>query len=449
MRTILVAVLIGLVHMTLALFFASETPYRTEGRLMGSYSAPGVHAEIKDIGAPDERAHANFIQHVIDGKGLPVFKAGDPNLYESYQSHQAPAYYLVSAVWAKIVGVNDVSKPEAIRLRWLNAVIGATTIVGVFFLAFWGFGRKDVACGAAVFAALLPMLCALDGAITNDPMLYATVTWTLAFMAKGMTQGWNWRLALLVGLLMGLAFNTKTTSLSLVPVLFAACFLGQRMSVKFAAGALGLAIVLALPWWIRNSHLYGDPFALNVFVQGFHTPRPQDIIPGLPGGAFEYWTSWFGWWTTRSFFGAFGYMDIFLNSTGVPIPSARSGDTEILYRVMLLVFLLLALGWILSLGKADWKGAKAINVLNGVFLFVILATFLRFNLTYFQAQGRYVIPAIGPIACGVGVGLCVWSKDKWKLAVAALGVAMLGLNVYALNRLPEEFAKRITIVAPD
>ena len=439
MRTYLFAALIALLHLILAVTYANITPYRTPGILMGSFSAPGIHQAVPDIGNPDERAHEAYVQSLLEGKGFPVFKAGDG---VGYENHQPPTYYLLAAGFAKLVGASDITQPEGSRIRWLNGLVGAGTVLGVFTCALWGFKRDDVAITATLFAALLPMLCALDGAVSNDPLLYCMMTWTLAFIIRAVTDGWTWKLAVTIGVLTGLSLLTKTTALSLFPTVFIVGFLGKRAPFVQVVAALGVGLLVAAPWLFRNQSLYGDPFAMSAFVGGFSNPRPQDIIPGLPGGAFEYWTSWFGWWTTRSFFGAFGYMDIFLNSTGVPRPSPRSGDTEILYRILLLAFVLLTLGWVMSLKKPVWKEHSSVHIVNGIFLALVLVLFLRFNLSYFQAQGRYVIPAIGPIACGIGVGLSFWAKDRWKVGAAALLVAMLGLNLYTINRLPGEFDLR-------
>jgi len=327
----------------------------------------------------------------------------------------------------------------------MNALVGFGTILGVYFLALWGFKDTKVALGAACFAAFLPMMCALDGAISNDPLLFCGITWTLALLAHAIQEGWNWKNAVWIGIVAGITLNTKTTALVVLPTIFVGAFLGKRPTSGMVFAVFGIAVALAIPWWIRNNHVYGDAFALKAFVTGFDNPHPQDIIPSLPGGAFEYWTSWFGWWTIRSFFGTFGYMDIFLNSSGLAFPPARMGDTEILYRLLLVGFLAVSVGFLASLKKEEWKEAKPIHILNFIALFLVLALYLRFNLTYFQAQGRYVLPAIGPIACGVAVGVSYLSKTRKEVGVAILAAVLLSLNIYALGRLPAEFEARTNV----
>jgi hypothetical protein len=70
---------------------------------------------------------------------------------------------------------------------------------------------------------------------------------------------------------------------------------------------------------------------------------------------------------------------------------------------------------------------------------------LQFNMTYFQAQGRYLYPAIGPIALALSIGCFVLLKERGKVAVAVLAGIILLVNVYAIAKLPSEFGKRTGI----
>src|SRR5579862_7909840 len=138
------ALVIAVVHAGLAAVYAAETPYRTPGRLLINGGA-----RVVDVGAPDERQHANYVQDLLDGKGFPVLRPGVLDAGEHIEDHQPPLYYLAAAGIAKTIGVTDVGDPAALRIRWLNAFIGGGTVLGVFYLGLWGLGRPDVALGAA------------------------------------------------------------------------------------------------------------------------------------------------------------------------------------------------------------------------------------------------------------------------------------------------------------
>ncbi len=445
----LLAVLLAALHAVLAVVYAGETPYRTPGILL-SYG----HFPAPDIGAPDERQHANYIQTLLDGKGFPVFKPGGPDVAEHYEDHQPPLYYLAAAGFAKLVGVSDDGEQIAFKIRWLKAILCAGTIIVIFFLGLWGLGRADAALGAAAIAAALPMNCALSGAISNDPLLFMICTWTLAICALGIRQGWTMKLAIFAGVLVGLGLLTKTTAIGLLPIILLAIALPQKKRPTWGmvgAAAAGL-VLLTAPWLIRNSSLYGDPLALKAFNSAFTQSRQKaDSIAQIQaenpeGGNYEmiYWRDWVGWWTARSFFGVFGYMDVWMNETGSPY-QGRTPAPNMAYRVFLAIGLLLFLAWIASFFQGEWKDARAAQVLNAAFLAIVVLLFIRFNLQYFQAQGRYLYPAIGPIALALSVGCFVLLKDRGKIAVAVFAVGLLLFNVFSMAKLPSEFERRTSI----
>ena len=71
--------------------FNDATPYRTAGALMTQRNPEtGQPATAPDIGAPDERQHANYVARMARGEGPAVLDQIDPDLYVNYQAHQAP-----------------------------------------------------------------------------------------------------------------------------------------------------------------------------------------------------------------------------------------------------------------------------------------------------------------------------------------------------------------------
>lgn len=436
----LFALVIAAVHAILAFVYAGSTPYRTPGVLMIQRQAP-----IADIGAPDERQHANYVQTLLNGEGFPVLKPGRPDAGEHIEDHQPPLYYVLTAGAAKVLGVSDVDDQSASRLRWLNVLIGSATVLGVFYLGLWGLGRADVALGAAAITAALPMNCALSGAVSNDPLLFSICTWTLALCAKAMRQGWSIGLAVGVGALTGFGILTKTTAVGLLPILLLAVLLPQKKRPSWqmiGLAALSVALI-AGPWLVRNQNVYGDPLAMGAFREQFTgTAQAKDMIAGL--GAATYWTDFVAWWTGRSFFGVFGYMDIWLTESGGPYGATetRPGPPNTVYRLLIGISLALVLAWIGSFFKADWKESRSVQILNAAFLVIVVLLFVMFNMTYFQGQGRYLYPAIGPIAIAMSAGCFVLLKEGGKVAVAVLAGILLLVNVYAIAKLPSEFDKR-------
>src|SRR5256885_1900149 len=159
---------LALLHLVFAITYATITPYRTPGYLAVMKTNPW--SAVPDIGAPDERQPANYIINILKEGSLPVYRVmvSDPNhpgqmvrnpqLQELYEGHQAPLYYLAAAGYAKLVGLDaeSATDPQAgLKLRYLNGLIGALNVAGVFFLALWGVRRRDIAFLAAAITALL------------------------------------------------------------------------------------------------------------------------------------------------------------------------------------------------------------------------------------------------------------------------------------------------------
>ncbi len=446
---LLAAVVIA--HIVLAIIYATITPYRTAGRL--SYQGWQL---VPDIGAPDERQHANYVIGLLAGNGLPIYRINvpdpahpgqeirNPELGEIYEDHQAPLFYILDAGFGKLIGADEISAldPEqGFKLRYLNALFGALTIVGVFFLGLWGLRRLDIAVLAAGITALLPMNLALSGAITNDPMLFAVCTWFLAVCAKAIREGWTWKLAIVAGAILGVGLETKDTALALYPIAIAA-FLLRKPAKGQSVSTFAISLLLGAPFWIRNQFLYGDPLGLKSFKELFAGALPASTWI-QSDGFVGYWVNWVGWWTARSFFGAFSYMDIFLNERGTPYTGPGAPNT--LYRLLIGLACFGILGFVLA--SLRDKSHRRVHLMNGIFLFLITLFFIRYNISYFQGQARYFYPAIGPISLGLAIGAYYWAKSKKWLVAGGICVLLLMLNVYAIVRLPTEFARRINSIS--
>jgi 4-amino-4-deoxy-L-arabinose transferase-like glycosyltransferase len=435
MRTAPALLLLVSAYLVLCAVYTVQTPYRQAGTLLHQ-----AGLSVPDIGAPDERQHANYVQHLLDGKGFPVLKPGSPELGETYQSHQPPLYYLLAAGWAKLTAAEPTSPETGGRVRYLNLLIGALTLLGVFMAAKWGLGREDVALAAVAFTGLMPMFVALHAAVSNDPLLFLTCTWTLALCAKGVRFGWDWRTAVLCGVCAGLGLLTKTTALALLPTLLVALIASRvwspaRPPIGTWAAVLLIPVLVSLPWMLRNHGLYGDPLAISAFNAAFKGSPSASAFVAVYGG-YAYWVDWVGWWTARSFVGVFGYMDLFFLDSRDPVPSATA------YRLVLAFLAAPAVAWFASLRSGLDGPSRAMTVTNAVLLAVVVALFVRFNMQYFQGQARYLYPAIGPISVGLGSGLChlLGRHKQWSWLVAAGFLACV--QVLALMTLSGGFGPR-------
>jgi len=436
-------IVILLAFCSLAVGYVFSTPYRTEGRLIFQQGSS------KDIGAPDERQHANYVKRLMEGKGLPVLDPQDPELYENYQAHQPPLYYFLAAGFSIVTGADPTDPQSGAKLRFLSVILGMATLAGIYFLVKWADGRDEVAW-AAMTLGLMPMFLGLNSAVSNDPLLYAAIAWSSALAVKAMKQGGSWRDMAVLGLVVAAAFASKTTSLALIPVLLTALTLtwrhdkGQKIVI---GGGLLLALILASPVWLRNMNLYGDPFALRVFQASFTgSAQASTFIESI--GAIGYWTQWVAWWTVRSLIGVFGYMDIYLFET-----LGQAKFNQIYLALAFLFGIILALG--LVPGRKDPSDQdeeeeptpRAMWPL-AVLGIVVLLLFAQFNRTYFQGQGRYLYPAIPLLSLLWGRGLVFAFKGRpgaWIAGVVVLG----GLSALFLSQLPQSFKVRAGTSSPE
>lgn len=404
--------------------FNLSTPYRTAGRLVHQ------RAESRDIGAPDERQHANYVRFVAERHSFPVLRPGDPDLYENYQAHQPPAYYILAAVWS---GGRVESAGDGFWLRTLNTFIGVLTLLGLFFGALWVFCDRTLAA-AATSLGLAPMSIALHSAVSNDPLLICLCTWVMAWLGRVLKDGWTGKSAVAVGVLAGAALLTKTTAVTLLPCILGVALVRGKAQRIQSLIAFSLPLILVLPWWLRNISLYGDPLAAKVFLAAF-TGSPQASMFIEEFGPVAYWSQFVAWWTARSAIGVFGYMDIFMFET-----LSMEKSNSLYVAILFIMSLPLCAGLVQIVRRRSelkWPGT-----LWALFSVMVTVLFVRFNMQYFQGQARYLYPALAPVSWTVALGATALLKSKPGWAFACLLLILTTLDCAAWVQLGPAFGLR-------
>ena len=138
-------------------------------------------------------------------------------------------------------------------------------------------------------------------------------------------------------------------------------------------------------------------------------------------------------------------MDIWLNESGNPYGK----DPNLLYKGLLAFIVIAKLGFLVQL-RQKWSEVPK-PVLTGLIICVFtVLQFVGFNMTYFQAQGRYLLPALAPISLILATGWLTIFRSKLILALLLVVVAFGGTTVYALTQLDAQFEARQTgIVSPN
>lgn len=382
---LILAVFIGL-----ALHYIDITPYRQPGKLP-------VQGYQLDIGNPDERQHVNYIRYIFKERALPVFQPNSPHLYETYQSHQSPLYYVLLSPIALLIGDNNQIEKWALRLP--NVLFGLLLIVSIYFGINLFTGNAHVALFSAAITSQIPMFIALCAAVTNDVLFYLLFTIFIVTIGKAWRHGWTNTNTALMGFVGGFAILTKITGVLLVPIGLIALFAWKSKRANLRNGLLFLFTILitAGPWLIRNYILYGDPLGMNVFVTGFHgTKTADEMISQF--GFYTYWTEGVLFSTSLSFWGVFSYMEI---------------SMPLWIHVTLLALIAVAcIGFVMRFFQHPSREELRVHMLNLMVFFFVITAFLRFNSIYFQGQARYLFPAIFPIASGFGYGIWAWCVFK-------------------------------------
>lgn len=396
---------------------------------------------------PDEPAHYNYIAHVATERQLPALQMGDydgtylerlkaekfpPDLSIDpvrYEFHQPPLYYLLA------VPIYWLSQGQLLALRLFSVVLGAGVVLLVFLCARAAVpGSPHIALGAAAFAAFLPMHAALMASVNNDVLaelliagtVLALLRWRRPRVEGDVDRGPAYLLA--AGIVIGLGFLTKATTYALLPVglvvvIIASVWPGRDS--ENAAGKLILrpalliapALLLGLPWWIRNSTLYGN---LDILGIAWH----DAVVTGQPTAAA--WIAEHGWgaywerawmFTSKSFWGVFGWLGVFMDAR--------------IYTALFILSALAAVGCLYRFRARtqgrDWQWAVLLTSPWMTLLLLWLATFAAYgwyNLGFIQHQGRYLFPALPAWSLLFAMGW--WAALERRASLTAGGILLAG-----------------------
>ncbi len=401
---------------------------------------------------PDEPAHYNYVRALAEGRGFPVLEPGDydqeylgqltsqgfpadlPVDALGYEAHQPPLYYLLAAP------IYRLADGAVLSLRMFSVLLGAGVLIAAFGTVSSVFpGRPELGLMAAAFIAYIPQHLAMTAGVNNDTLAELIVggtLWTLvayvgrggqrcADLGKREEKPWH------VGLLLAAALLTKTTAYVLIGVAVGAVVIrGHRERRKLSWLARQLtwtlmpAVLLSAPWFIRNGLAYGwhDPLGLA---------RHKAVVVGQP--RTHEWLSTYGWdgliarlvrTTFQSFWGQFGWM-------AVPLPGR-------FYQALALLSVLLLAGFLVWLSRGRRACVTGPLIHHPISLLAMSAslTFLAYgwyNLTFVQHQGRYLYPALIPLATAAALGLDTLTKPipatlrRWVLPAFFAALATFAL----------------------
>ncbi len=433
-------------------------------------------------GAPDEGAHLQYVRVLATEARLPqlnITQRRNSHADPDYESHQSPAYYALSVPFFMAGKALAGEDGAAQGCRILSLLIG---LLGTWLV--WRIAREVaperpyLALAAAGFAAFLPMRLAVNASVSNDAAAEASSSLALLLMLQAMRHGWDVRRAAWIGAAVTLALLCKQSAILLLPPLLLSVYLGAKQSAPLKddmpdekvvwsrfltwGAVAGGVIALGAGWWfVRNHLLYGDPLGQKVFNWYFEDTTRWVQFRDEMGWSFgQYLTRLVLPTSTASFWGAFGHLsperpELWMGviGKGYPPPSW-------LYPLLNGSALLAAVGWVIALVRSArsrnaenerssrrtqslepaTKGARGEEAVAAPFGAGILtvhanfvvAAFLNFNSTYFQAQGRYLFPAIAAISLSLCGGWLVPARRRESVVAWVIVLTMMVLALYAL-----------------
>lgn len=371
-----------------------------------------------------------------------------------YEDHQPPLYYLLATL------VYDWSAGSLTALRLFSALLGAIVVCCAHALARAALpGRPWPALTAAAFVAFLPQHLAMMGAVNNDSLnealigltlvalarwlrgdraglqrlaralfilalalcllltLYGLITAGAALLFLALTLGglalWRaerhalwplWFMGMLAGLLLvtkvGGYFVAGLPPLLLLMRLWRAGLPQRRDARRMLPAGLACLLLPALLtgalWWARNLAVYGWPDLLGLAAHDRVVAdqlRTAELIDEVGVNA---WLQRALGTTFTSFWGQFGWMALPLQGHLLMPP--------------LLLSLAAATGLPLSARVSGGRGLRLLWRALWLAVGLGLLAYVYYNLEFVQLQGRYLYPALLPLALLTARGLDAWRE---------------------------------------
>ncbi len=223
----------------------------------------------------------HYLHAALELVDAGVFGVGQPSAW------RLPAYPVVLATGALI-------NRDVVALSALTAAVSVAQIGLTYWVAWRVFGQRAAATAAALTAAVAPALVTFAPVLASEHLLAVLVLAALG-TALGDHQS-RWRPALPTGLLVGAAILTRGEALAYLPVIALVVAAGRkrvggvRSAVTAAAITIVSALLIVLPWVIRNERIVGPGAGLtttggfNFYLAhspggyGWRTPLPLPLL---------------------------------------------------------------------------------------------------------------------------------------------------------------------------
>ncbi|MDP2937602.1 MAG: DUF2142 domain-containing protein, partial [Dehalococcoidia bacterium] len=413
--------------------------------------------------APDEPWHYLFVDHLANGRGLPILYADPLKNIAGQEGGQPPLYYALAALTVFWTDRSDLSAimvrnpregegpgPNFLThtaredfpyqgavlgvhvVRALSSLMGAVTVLLTYLIALEVFGdKRRPAMLAAGFVALNPQFLFVAASVSNDNLVATLSALALLLILRGWRRGFSLAGAVILGAVLAAASLAKLSGLALLPLAMAgfglrACRGGFETRpyrpLAFCLAAFAIVVVGAGWWFIRNLALYGDITALRLFIAASGAQAHSIDTNYFLGEMGQVWLS---------FWAFFGWMN-------VPAGEYYYWFYGAVTIAAVVGLLSLALKNNFRMGRREEGRNSAVAFLLAAWVGVFLVLLVLYMGIATRLQGRLLFPALPAISVALVAGLYrltsnwhVGARHASPLLPAALGSAMLVLAVLA------------------
>ena len=198
----------------------------------------------------DECFHAYVAEWIASHHRLPDVL---PELYSGFSYYYPPLFHLLGAAWVLLAGTASLAQ--------LNVALFALLLASLAWLPVPGLAAAPrrwaaLLCIANGWLALYAVRFYVEMLISTLVLLAALLLWRLARTLRTRDAVW-------LGVASGLALIAKHTALVLPAVLaglaIVAALRRQRAALRCWLLTLGIALAIALPYFVRNQLRFGSP----------------------------------------------------------------------------------------------------------------------------------------------------------------------------------------------
>lgn len=392
-----------------------------------------VLSDVRSATALHNGVYASLVRHrfwEIRGHRTPppsLLEGTSPDLLLP-PIYAPPAYYAAAVGRLSLFDGADIDS-RLFALRMLSVVLGMVELFLAYRVTRTAFTEEDaLALAATAFVALLPMRTFLSGGASSDSLAVVASAAAILAMTAWVSRPLTLKRGAVLGLALALALLTKRTTAFLLPLALVFLALNRRHCPRKGQWwqSVGLGVLCSaaplVAWAVARPSLtapgqpwpfpgYGTEGLLGVRLEWVTRLLSADAwtLAALRDHALALGTSF------ASFWGDFGWLTVPLDAWWYGVLAVLTG--------------LACLGWALRLRRR--RGAlRPAQVL--VLWAACLCLLQVVGTTMGQGipqQGRYLFPALAPIACCLVLGWAeLWPERARGILPVAVGGGLLLLT---------------------